>query len=54
MISRVASPIRVVLVDDSDDLRFLVRLALDREPEARHFVTKPDRASFPRRARDSQ
>jgi DNA-binding NarL/FixJ family response regulator len=29
----VASPIRVVLVDDSDDLRFFVRLALDREPD---------------------
>jgi DNA-binding NarL/FixJ family response regulator len=31
--SKVASPIRVVLVDDSDDLRLMVRLALEREPD---------------------
>src|SRR3954447_11739871 len=31
--SAANSPIRVVLVDDSDDLRVLVRLALDREPD---------------------
>src|SRR3954453_13039597 len=29
----VTSPIRVVLIDDSDDLRLLVRLALEREPD---------------------
>jgi DNA-binding NarL/FixJ family response regulator len=28
-----ASPIRVVLIDDSDDLRLLVKLALDREQD---------------------
>ena len=28
-----ASPIRVVLIDDSDDLCLLVKLALDREPD---------------------
>jgi DNA-binding NarL/FixJ family response regulator len=31
--SEVASPIRVVLVDDSDDLRLMVRLALERESD---------------------
>jgi DNA-binding NarL/FixJ family response regulator len=31
--SKVASPIRVVLVDDSEDLRLLVRLALEREAD---------------------
>jgi DNA-binding NarL/FixJ family response regulator len=31
--SGASSPIRVVLIDDSDDLRVLVRLALDREPD---------------------
>ncbi len=30
---RTRSPIRVVLVDDSDDLRLVVRMALEREPE---------------------
>jgi DNA-binding NarL/FixJ family response regulator len=30
---KAASPIRVVLVDDSDDLRLLVRLALEREAD---------------------
>src|SRR4051794_10428104 len=29
----VTSPIRVVLIDDSDDLRLLVRLALERESD---------------------
>jgi len=30
---RATSPIRVVLIDDSDDLRLLVRLALEREQD---------------------
>src|SRR4051812_5468611 len=29
----VSSPIRVVLIDDSDDLRLLVGMALEREPD---------------------
>ena len=33
MTLRVSSPIRVVLVDDADDLRLLVRMALDREAD---------------------
>ncbi len=33
MEQELASPIRVVLIDDSDDLRLLVRLALEREPD---------------------
>lgn len=33
MALKVASPIRVVLIDDSDDLRLLVRLALEREAD---------------------
>lgn len=33
MAVKVASPIRVVLVDDSDDLRLLVRLSLEREAD---------------------
>ena len=33
MTLKVASPIRVVLVDDSADLRLLVRLALERESD---------------------
>src|SRR4051812_11246986 len=31
--SLTSSPIRVVLVDDSDDMRLLVRIALEREPD---------------------
>jgi DNA-binding NarL/FixJ family response regulator len=41
----VASPIRVVLVDDSDDLRFFVRLALDREPDFTVVAEAPDGAA---------
>ena len=33
MTLRVSSPIRVVLVDDSDDLRLMVRMSLEREPD---------------------
>ncbi len=42
MTSKVASPIRVVLIDDSDDLRLLVRLALEREPDFSVVAEAPD------------
>jgi DNA-binding NarL/FixJ family response regulator len=39
---KVASPIRVVLVDDSADLRLLVRLALEREADFTIVAEAPD------------
>jgi DNA-binding NarL/FixJ family response regulator len=39
---KVASPIRVVLVDDSADLRMLVRLALEREADFTIVAEAPD------------
>jgi DNA-binding NarL/FixJ family response regulator len=39
---RATSPIRVVLIDDSDDLRLLVRLALEREPDFTIVAEAPD------------
>jgi DNA-binding NarL/FixJ family response regulator len=41
----MASPIRVVLVDDSDDLRSLVRMALEREPDFTVVAEAADGAS---------
>jgi DNA-binding NarL/FixJ family response regulator len=43
--SRVTTAIRVVLIDDSDDLRLLVRLALDREPDFTVVAEAADGAS---------
>jgi len=40
--SKVASPIRVVLIDDADDLRLLVRMALEREPDFTIVAEAPD------------
>ncbi len=45
MDSSVTSAIRVVLIDDSDDLRLLVRLALDREPDFTVVAEAADGAS---------
>ena len=42
MALKVASPIRVVLVDDSADLRLLVRLALEREADFTIVAEAPD------------
>ena len=42
MTLKVASPIRVVLVDDSADLRLLVRLALEREADFTIVAEAPD------------
>jgi DNA-binding NarL/FixJ family response regulator len=42
---KVASPIRVVLIDDSDDLRLLVRLALERQADFTIVAEAPDGAS---------
>jgi DNA-binding NarL/FixJ family response regulator len=39
---RATSPIRVVLIDDSDDLRLLVRLALERESDFTIVAEAPD------------
>jgi len=39
---KVTSPIRVVLVDDSADLRLLVRLALEREADFTIVAEAPD------------
>ena len=41
----LASPIRVVLVDDSADLRSLVRMTLDREPDFTVVAEAEDGAS---------
>ena len=41
----LTSPIRVVLVDDSDDLRSLVRMTLDREPDFTVVAEAEDGAS---------
>ena len=41
----LASPIRVVLVDDSADLRSLVRMTLDREPDFTVVAEAADGAS---------
>jgi DNA-binding NarL/FixJ family response regulator len=38
----VSSPIRVVLIDDSDDLRLLVGMALEREPDFTIVAEAPD------------
>ena len=45
MYESLASPIRVVLVDDSADLRSLVRMALDREPDFTVVAEASDGAS---------
>ena len=45
MYESVASPIRVVLVDDSRDLRALVRMTLDREPDFTVVAEAADGAS---------
>jgi DNA-binding NarL/FixJ family response regulator len=39
---KVTSPIRVVLIDDSDDLRLLVRLALERQTDFTIVAEAPD------------
>jgi DNA-binding NarL/FixJ family response regulator len=41
----VASPIRVVVVDDSEDLRLLLRLALEDEPDFTVVAEAPDGAT---------
>ena len=45
MYESLASPIRVVLVDDSADLRSLVRMTLDREPDFTVVAEAEDGAS---------
>jgi DNA-binding NarL/FixJ family response regulator len=41
----VASPIRVVVVDDSEDLRLLLRMALEEEPDFTVVAEAPDGAT---------
>ena len=41
----MASPIRIVLIDDADDLRLLLRLALEREPDFTVVAEAADGAS---------